>query len=67
MKGRERLRYQLRPVDMPDPCEAIEVRDAVARLPEVQRELVMLIHWDGLSIVEAAGVLGLNASTARSR
>ena len=27
----------------------------------------MLIHWDGLTIIEAAELLGLNASTARSR
>lgn len=63
----ERLRSQLREADVPDPSEASDVRDAVLRLPQAQRELVMLIHWDGLSIVEAAAVLGLNASTARSR
>ncbi len=63
----ERLRFELRRAEVPDPAEASEVRDAVARLPEAQRELVMLVHWDGLSIVEAAGVLGLNPSTARSR
>ena len=39
----------------------------MSRLPDAQRELVMLVHWDGLSIAEAAGVLGLNPSTARSR
>jgi RNA polymerase sigma-70 factor (ECF subfamily) len=27
----------------------------------------MLIHWDGFSIVEAAEILGLNASTVRGR
>ena len=27
----------------------------------------MLIHWDGFTIVEAAEILGLNPSTARSR
>ena len=43
------------------------VRDAVLRLHDAQRELVMLIHWDGFTIVEAAEILGLNASTARSR
>lgn len=47
--------------------EAHAVRDAVLRLPEPQRELVMLVHWDGFTLVEAAGVLGINASTARSR
>lgn len=51
----------------PDPAEAVEVRDAVRRLPEAHRELVMLVHWDGLTLAEAATVLGLNASTARGR
>lgn len=43
------------------------VRDAVLRLNAAQRELVMLIHWDGFTIVEAAELLGLNSSTARGR
>lgn len=47
--------------------EASAVRDAVLRLRDAHRELVMLIHWDGLTIVEAAELLGLNASTARGR
>lgn len=52
---------------VPDATEHLAVRDAVLRLHDAQRELVMLIHWDGFSIVEAAELLGLNASTARSR
>lgn len=63
----ERLRSQLRPDQVPDTSEGVDVRDAVQRMPEAQRELLMLVHWDGLSIAEAAEVLGLNASTARSR
>ena len=51
----------------PDPAEASAVRDAVLRLHDAQRELVMLIHWDGFTIVEAAELLGLNPSTARGR
>lgn len=50
-----------------DLAEAHAVRDAVLRLQDAQRELVMLIHWDGFTIVEAAQLLGLNASTARGR
>lgn len=63
----DRLRLHLATSTEPDHSEANAVRDAVLRLHTAQRELVMLIHWDGLSIVEAAQVLGLNASTARSR
>lgn len=51
----------------PDPAEQHAVRDAVLRLHDAHRELVMLIHWDGFSILEAAQVLGLNPSTARGR
>ncbi len=47
--------------------EASAVRDAVLRLHYAHRELVMLINWDGMTIVEAAELLGLNDSTARGR
>ncbi|WP_104106210.1 RNA polymerase sigma factor [Nocardioides sp. 616] len=68
----ERLRTLLgaaaNPADIPPDTEgSYAVRDAVLRLPQPQRELVMLVHWDGFTIVEAAELLGLNASTARSR
>lgn len=62
----ERLRCHAAAATM-TPEHAHAVRDAVLRLHHAQRELVMLIHWDGFSIVEAAEILGLNASTARSR
>lgn len=50
-----------------DSSDAVAVRDAVERLKRDQRELVRLIHWDGFTLAEAAEVLGLNPSTARSR
>lgn len=46
---------------------AIEVRDALDRLSPDDAELVRLIYWDGLPSHDAARVLGLNPSTARSR
>jgi RNA polymerase sigma-70 factor (ECF subfamily) len=46
---------------------AIDVRDALDRLPDEDAELVRLTYWDGLSSHEAAAVLGINPSTARSR
>ena len=63
----DRIRQHLATSAEPDHTEANAVRDAVLRLHAAQRELVMLIHWDGFTIVEAAQILGLNASTARSR
>ncbi len=62
----ERLRQELT-ATTPGPDGPHAVRDAVLRLHQAQRELVMLIHWDGFTIVEAAEILGLNPSTARSR
>jgi RNA polymerase sigma-70 factor, ECF subfamily len=64
----ERLSNHLATVTPPpDLAETSTVRDAVLRLQEAHRELVMLIHWDGFTIVEAAEILGLNPSTARGR
>lgn len=44
-----------------------EVREAIARLPANQAELVRLVHWEGFTILEAATILGLSESTARGR
>ena len=62
-----RLRGMLRESLAPDHAETHAVRDAVLRLGDGHRELVMLIHWDGFTVAEAAEILGLNASTARGR
>lgn len=47
--------------------EHMEVRDAIARLEPDLRELVRLVHWDGMTLVEAAQIVGVPASTARGR
>jgi len=55
---------------VPPPIEldaALDVRAAVASLDPDAAELVRLIYWDGLRSHEAAHVLGINPSTARSR
>lgn len=46
---------------------SIKLREAIDALPRDDAELVRLIYWDGLRSHEAAEVLGLNPSTARSR
>jgi RNA polymerase sigma-70 factor (ECF subfamily) len=64
----DRLREHLRTSPSgADEGEAHAVRDAVLRLPDSQRELVTLVHWDGFNLTEAAEILALNPSTARSR
>jgi len=44
-----------------------DVRDAIARLEPELAELVRLVHWDRFSLVDAAELLGIPASTARGR
>ncbi|GAB3631672.1 hypothetical protein GCM10027421_10250 [Microbacterium shaanxiense] len=46
---------------------AVEIRAAIDALPMIDAELVRLTYWDGFASHEAAAILGLNASTARSR
>lgn len=47
--------------------EAAQVRHALDALDPRSRELVTLIHWDGLSIADASRLLHLNESSARTR
>jgi DNA-directed RNA polymerase specialized sigma24 family protein len=45
-----------------DPADVVDererVREALARLPEWDREALSLMAWDGLTITEAAEVMG---------
>lgn len=43
------------------------VRGAVYGLPDIYREVVCLVHFDGLSYRECAGVLGIPTGTVKSR
>ncbi len=63
----DRLRSQLKPA--PDePIDAMmDVRDAIASLSVEQADIVTLIHWDGFNSSEVGSILGLPASTVRSR
>lgn len=45
----------------------LDVRRAVESLPAAQAELIRLVHWDDLTIEDAARLLRIPASTARSR
>lgn len=61
---REHVRALPPPVAEPlDPA----LRAALAALPELDRSLLALIAWEGLTPAEAAKVLGLRAVTARVR
>ena len=43
------------------------MRDAIDRLDPDLAELVRLIHWDRMTIVQAAELLSIPDSTARTR
>lgn len=64
----ERVREQLvAPGPVGDGDRDVDVRDAVRRLPPDLRDLIGLVHWEGFSLVEAAAIIGIPASTARGR
>ena len=44
-----------------------EIRDAIARLDIDHRELIQLVHWERMTIAQAAELLGISDSTARTR
>lgn len=54
-------------VDWEDTAEARHVAAAVRRLSDERRALVVLHHWLGYSLPEAAELLGIPTGTAHSR
>lgn len=70
------LRDHLRDAPQPDnsadaaaeaAIRASEVRKGLLLLNEPARELVILVYWDGFSLADAARLLRINESTARTR
>lgn len=63
------LREQLAtaPREAPRGAHQDALLEAIAGLPEDLAELVRLVHWDGFTLVEAADLTGVPASTARGR
>jgi RNA polymerase sigma factor (sigma-70 family) len=47
--------------------EATLVHEALGRLPERDREMLLLAEWEGLSPAQIAAVMGCHAITARGR
>lgn len=63
----DRLRSSLMTRSAPAADHGLELRDAIDRLDPDLAELVRLVHWDGFTLAEAATLLGVPASTVRSR
>jgi RNA polymerase sigma-70 factor (ECF subfamily) len=52
---------------MEDLAPAAEVRQRLRKLPEEERELIYMAHWDELTGAEIAEVLGCSTASARKR
>ncbi len=63
----DRLRAETQQASTADPSDAIAMRDLISRLDDDLAEVVTLVHWEGLSLVEIAGILDIPVSTARGR
>jgi RNA polymerase sigma factor (sigma-70 family) len=62
------LRAELTTASAPhDTSLTLDVRRAIAELPDDLAELVRLVHWDGFSLADSAALLGIPAATARGR
>jgi RNA polymerase sigma-70 factor (ECF subfamily) len=57
----------VRPQADPDHAQDGAVHAALATLRSLDRELVMLIVWDGFSVQDAGAVVGLTGAAARTR
>ncbi|MFG6444666.1 RNA polymerase sigma factor [Microbacterium sp. P07] len=63
----DRIRDHAPTAHAPAADTGIEIRDAISRLPSDLAEVVALVHWEGMSLAEAAQIVGVPASTARGR
>lgn len=67
----DRLRTRLTEQVVADPAERVErahvVHEALQRLREDDREVLLLTVWEGLTPVEIATALGIPAATVRTR
>lgn len=63
----ERLRIAISEADVEIDDRFQASQNALAGLSESDRELLMLVHWEGLTLKEAAAILGIRHATARKR
>jgi RNA polymerase sigma factor (sigma-70 family) len=64
---REQLRVTAHDGAAPQDERSLAVGEALALLPEQDREVLLLANWEGLAPAEIAVVIGVPAATARTR
>lgn len=71
----DHVRRSRRELELPSPDElgvpplhvaAMDVRDALERLPEQQRRLLTLVYFEGFSMVEVAAMTGRSHSSIKT-
>ncbi|MET0908990.1 MAG: sigma-70 family RNA polymerase sigma factor [Ilumatobacteraceae bacterium] len=63
----ERLRLELS-VQSPRAVQDVaDLQEAVGQLPDIDQEIIRLVHWDGFSQAEVAKLLDVPPGTVRSR
>ena len=63
----ETIEPELRPAAGAEHSSAFEIGQALAQLPDEQRQALLLVALEGLSYAEAADVLGVPTGTVMSR
>ncbi|HEY1815436.1 MAG TPA: RNA polymerase sigma factor [Kofleriaceae bacterium] len=64
----ERLEKDYRTNDSPEAAEAARrAREALATLPAVQREAIVMFEIEGMTVDEVAAIQGVSASAVKSR
>lgn len=62
----DRLRESLPRANRDLPMD-IDLRRALQKLSEIERELILLVAWEGQSVADAGRMLGLGPGAARTR
>lgn len=63
----DRLRIATREAIVAAPAADLELRDALSALSDKDREIVLLVAWDGFSVADAGRIVGLKPDAARAR
>lgn len=63
----DRLRAVISEEAVNDPEPDTELRSALAALTPKDREIVLLVAWDGFSVADAGRILGVSPEAARAR